>query len=57
MKSHLLHLLLYSFLVSTFFAVLMRDTVRDRLRLGATIWIAMVGGALVLAYLMYPFPK
>jgi len=57
MKSHLLHLLLYSSLVSAFFAVLMRDTVRDRLRLGATIWIAMVGGALVLAYLMYPFPQ
>ena len=57
MKSHLLHLLLYSSLVSAFFALLMRDTVRDRLRLGAIIWFAMVGGALVLAYLMFPFPK
>ena len=57
MKSHLLHLLLYSCLVSTFFGVLMRDTARGRMRLGAIIWVAMVGGALVLAYLMYPFPK
>lgn len=57
MKSHLLHLLLYSSLVSVFFALLTRDTVRDRLRIGGIIWVAMVGGALVLAYLMYPFPK
>ena len=57
MKSHFLHLLLYSSLVSTFFAVLVRDTKRDRLRLGAILWLAMVGGALALAYLMYPFPQ
>ena len=57
MKSHLLHLLLYSSLVSAFFALLTRDTARGRLRMGAIIWVAMVGGALVLAYLMFPFPK
>ena len=56
MRSHFLHLLLYSSLVSTYFAVLMRDTPRERIRLGAKIWLAMVGGALVLAYLMFPFP-
>jgi hypothetical protein len=57
MRSHLLHMLLYSSLVSAFFALLMRQTPRDRLRLGAMIWLAMVGGALILAYLMYPFPR
>ena len=57
MKSHLLHLLLYSSLVSAFFALLTRNTVRGRLRVGGIIWVAMVGGALVLAYLMFPFPK
>jgi len=57
MKSHLLHMLLYSGLVSAFFALLMREAPRDRLRLGAIIWLAMVGGALILAYLMYPFPR
>lgn len=57
MKSHFLHLLLYSFLVSTFFAVLVRDTRRDRLRMGAILWLAMVGGTLALAYLMFPFPR
>lgn len=50
-------MLLYATILSTFFAVLVRRTTRDRLRLGATLWLAMVGGALVLAYLMYPFPR
>ena len=50
MKSHFLHLLLYSFLVATFFAVLVRDLTRDRLRLGAILWLAMVGGTLALYY-------
>ena len=57
MKSHFLHMLLYSSLVASFFAVLMRLTLRDRLRFGAMIWLAMVGGALILAYLMYLFPR
>jgi hypothetical protein len=56
-KSHFLHMLLYSTVVATFFAVLVRRDWRDQLRLGATLWVAMVGGALVLAYLMYPFPR
>lgn len=56
MRSHLLHMLLYASILSTFFAVLVRRTTRDRLRLGAILWLGMVGGALVLAYLMYPFP-
>jgi ABC-type uncharacterized transport system permease subunit len=55
-KSHFLHMLLYSTIVSTFFALLMRRTRYDRLRFGAALWLVMVGGALVLAYLMYPFP-
>ncbi|HKQ59686.1 MAG TPA: hypothetical protein VJS92_00290 [Candidatus Polarisedimenticolaceae bacterium] len=56
MRSHFLHLLLYSTLVALFFAVLLRRTRRDQLRLGGALWLAMVGGALALAYLMYPFP-
>jgi len=57
MRSHFLHMLLYSSLVAAFFAILMRQTLRDRLRFGAMIWLAMVGGAIILAYLMYPFPR
>ena len=57
MQSHLLHLLLYSTLVSAFFAVLVRRERRDQIRLGAVLWIGMVGGAVALALIMYPFPR
>jgi len=43
--------------VSTFLAVLIRNTRRERLRLGITLWTVMVGGALLLAYAMLPFPR
>jgi hypothetical protein len=57
MKSHLFHMLLYSMIVSVFLGVLARRQTRSRLRLGLTLWAAMVGGAMTLAYLMYPFPN
>jgi len=57
MRSHLLHLLLYSALVSTFMAALIRREPRARVRLGLTLGLGMVGAALALAYLMFPFPR
>ena len=56
MTSHLLHMLLYSTIVSVFLAVLVRCDTRSRIRFAGSLWLAMVGGALVLAYAMYPFP-
>ena len=56
MRSHLVHMLLYASLVSSFFALLVRRTRRERIRLGLMLWAAMVGGALLLAWLMFPFP-
>lgn len=57
MRSHLFHMILYSGVVSTFLSVLVRDDTRSRMRMGLTLWSVMVGGALALAYLMYPFPS
>ena len=56
MQSHFLHMLIYSTFVSTFMGVLVRRSTRARVRLAAILWVAMVGGALVLAYSMFPFP-
>jgi len=56
-RSHLLQMVIYATLVSTFFAVMLRRGRREQLRLGSALWLAMVGGALVLAYLMFPFPR
>jgi len=50
-------MLLYATIVAVFFAALLRRTPREQLRLGGALWLAMVGGALVLAYLMAPFPR
>ena len=57
MRSHLLHMLLYATLVAAFFAVLLRDGRRARIRFGALLWVVMIGGGLALAWIMYPFPS
>lgn len=56
MRSHLFHMLIYSSGVAWFLAQLVRSSRRERIRLGTTLWLAMVGGAIVLAWVMYPFP-
>ena len=56
MKSHLVNLILFAALTSTVFATLMRDEPKERLRFGAVAVGAFVGGALLVGWLMYPFP-
>ena len=56
LKSHFLTLVLFSALVSIFFATLTRETVRDAVRLGGVMMASMVGISLLVAYLMYFFP-
>lgn len=56
MTSHLLLLVLFAFLVSVVFAVLMRDDPREQLRTGALMFAGFVAAAFVLGWLMYPLP-
>ena len=56
MQSHFILLLLFSFFVALVFAALMRDEPREQLRLGAFMFATFVVAALVLGWLMYPFP-
>jgi len=53
---HFLLLLTYALLVSVFFATLWRRQPREQVRLFLQLFGCMVGGALLLAWLMYPFP-
>jgi hypothetical protein len=55
--SHLFTLLLFSGLVSTVFATLLRDDFPSQLRFGLKIFCAFVGSALVAGWLMAPFPS
>ncbi len=54
--SHLVTLLIFAALVSTVFAVLLRDTTRDRLRFGLLAFAAFVLSTLAAGWLMSPFP-
>ena len=56
MTSHFLLLVLFSFFVSLVFAVLLRDEPRQQLRTGATMFGGFILTAIVLGWLMYPFP-
>ncbi len=57
MRSHVGHLVVYSGIIATFFAVLTRRDRRDQLRFGGLVWLGMAGGVLLLAYLMLRFPR
>jgi hypothetical protein len=57
MLSHFLLMVLYSLLVSVFFALLWRRGRREQVKLFLQIFLGMVGGGLLLAWLMYPFPS
>jgi len=56
MNSHLVLLIVFSFLVSLVFAMLLRDDARAQLRFGGLIFGGFVASAIVLGWLMYPFP-
>lgn len=56
MTSHFALLVVFAFLVSLVFAVLLRDEPRAQLRTGAIMFVSFVGAAFVLGWLMYPFP-
>jgi hypothetical protein len=55
-KSHLLLMAIFAFFVSLVFAVIAKDETREQLRLGATMFGGFLASALVLGWLMYPFP-
>lgn len=54
---HFLIMAVYAVLVSGFFALLWRESARDRRRLFGLLIAALVGGGLAVAWLMYPFPS
>ncbi len=56
MHSHMLLLVVFAFFVSLVFAVIAKDDVREQLRFGGMMFGGFVAAALVLGWLMYPFP-
>lgn len=56
MLSHFLLMVLYAFIVSMFFTLLWRRERKEQVRLFLQLFLGMVGGGLLVAWLMYPFP-
>ena len=56
MQSHLLLLATFAFFVSLVFALLSRDNPREQLRFGGLLFAGFLVAAIVLGWLMYPFP-
>jgi ABC-type uncharacterized transport system permease subunit len=53
--SHFEALTLFSFLVSVVFAVLSKQTLREQFIYGAKVFVAFVGIAILLGWIMLPF--
>ena len=56
MQSHFLLLVLFAFFVSLVFAVIAKDDSREQLRLGGMMFGGFLASAVVIGWLMYPFP-
>ncbi|HEV8580042.1 MAG TPA: hypothetical protein VGX68_13290 [Thermoanaerobaculia bacterium] len=57
MLSHFFLMVLYALIVGLFFSLLWRRGRREQLKLFLQIFLGMVGGGLLVAWLMYPFPS
>jgi len=55
--SHFFLMVLYSLVVSLFFTLLWRRERKEQVRLFLQLFLGMVGGGLLVAWLMYPFPQ
>ena len=56
MQSHLLLLALFALFVSLVFALLSKDDPREQIRFGGMLFGGFMIAALVLGWLMFPFP-
>jgi hypothetical protein len=56
MSSHFLLLVLFALFVSLIFAVLTKDDAKEQARFGGMMFAGFIAAALVLGWLMYPFP-
>lgn len=55
--SHFFLMVLFALGLSVFFSVLWRRRFRDQVKLFLQLFVGMVGGGLLVAWLMYPFPS
>ncbi len=54
-QSHLLSMIVYSFFVCVVLALIRRNDKKARLKYGLSLFLIMVGGALIFGWFMYLF--
>ena len=55
--SHFFLMVVYALIVSLFFVLLWRRERKEQIKLFLQLFLGMVGGGLLVAWLMYPFPS
>ena len=56
LQSHFVLLVIFSLCVSIVFAALMREEMREQITLAAKMFAGLVAAAIVIGWMMYPFP-
>lgn len=56
LRSHVVLMFLYAFLLALFFSLLWRSERRERIRTFLIIFCSLLFGGIALGWLMYPFP-
>jgi len=56
MASHFLLMVIFAFFVSLVFALLSKDEVGEQVKFGGLMFAGFVAAAIVLGWLMFPFP-
>jgi hypothetical protein len=56
MASHFLLMSIFAFFVSLVFAVIAKDEAKEQLRFGGLMFGGFLASAIVIGWLMYPFP-
>lgn len=56
MTTHLGLMVVFALFVAVVFATLMRDEPMDQVRFGARLFAGLVGGGILVGWLLYPLP-
>jgi hypothetical protein len=56
LQSHVLLMVVFALFVSLILAVMAKDDLSDQLRMGGQLLVAFIVAAIVIGWLMYPFP-
>ena len=56
MTSHFALMAVFALFISVVFATLLRDEPAEQVRLGARMFAGLVGGGVVVGWLLYPLP-